>query len=424
MTVGEARLRAEARWGPAWGLAVLFLANVLNLADRTLLGIVTDPVKADLRLTDTQISIVAGFAFVAFNLIVGIFIAGWVDKGNRKAILLGSVILWSSATAGTGLAQDFWSLALARILVGVGEATAFPVALSMIADLFIVPRRPRAVAIFQTSNFVGVVLGSVAAGMLAAAHGWRWMFYLCGAAGAVVFLVILIGLREPARGQHDAVRTPAPGTLWESLKATGRVPGFAWLAMGYAMSGMAVAILPVWAPAFLLRSHGVALADVGKVIGPAVGIGGLAGTILSGMVATWVVRRTGRQASSLLVPLVALPLAAPLYALFLFAPSLGLTMTAVGLMNFLLASSLGPCVALSIGIVAPGMRGVASTLMLAMQGIIGAALAPFLVGVVSDVLAPAFGAESLRYAMMMMIVAPLLASGMLFLAWRRVADDG
>jgi Arabinose efflux permease len=109
-------------WVPAYTLFLLFVSNVFNYADRALLGIVVDPVKADLQLSDTAMSLVSGTAFVLFNLIVGIFIARWVDHGNRKKILLLGITLWSAATALTGLAEGFASLAFTRILVGVGEA--------------------------------------------------------------------------------------------------------------------------------------------------------------------------------------------------------------------------------------------------------------------------------------------------------------
>src|SRR5690606_21594064 len=108
-----------------------------------------------------QISLVSGTAFVLFNLLVGIFIARWVDYGNRKRILMLGIVIWSGATALTGVAQDFWSLGLMRILVGVGEATAFPVAISMISDLFAAPKRPRAISIFHASTFVGLVIGAI-----------------------------------------------------------------------------------------------------------------------------------------------------------------------------------------------------------------------------------------------------------------------
>jgi MFS family permease len=120
------------------------------------------------------------------------------------------------------LAQGFVSLALSRVLVGVGEATAFPVAISMLAVLYSAPRRPRAIAIFQSNVFVGVVLGSILAGVLAATYRWPAMFLICGAAGLVLVAVIAPTLREPERERAGArptwsgrgarrQSTPAPG---------------------------------------------------------------------------------------------------------------------------------------------------------------------------------------------------------------------
>ena len=413
---------APQRRGVAgYSLLLLFLANVLNVADRALLGIVVDPVKADLGLTDTQISIVSGTAFVLFNLIVGIWIARWVDRGNRKWILILGITLWSVATALTGYAQGFASLAATRIMVGVGEATAFPVAISMIADLFAPARRPRAVGIFQASIFVGVVLGSIAAGMLAAAHGWRMMFLICGGAGLVLALVMLPTMREPARGRFDAAAPVGVegSSFFRDIMTLLRAPGFALLSLGTGVGSMAGAILPIWAPTFLLRSHNVALADVGAIIGPAVGIGGVTGTIVAGLLASHFVTKRRGEIHGLIVPMIAMPLAAPFFALYCFAPSLLVTMIAAAVMNFLLASAIGPCFAAAIALSPPKSRAVSSTLMLAASGVIGGALAPLIVGMISDALAPGLGTESLRYAMSVMMVMPPVAAVIIWLAYRQ-----
>jgi MFS family permease len=416
-------LAARARGG---SLLLLFLANLLNVADRALLGIVVDPVKADLNLTDTEISLVSGTAFVLFNLIVGIFIARWVDRGNRKRILILGIMLWSAATALTGVAQGFASLALMRILVGVGEATAFPVAISMIADLFIAPRRPRAIGIFQSSVFVGIVLGSIAAGVLAAMYGWRMMFVICGVAGFVLVLVMVPTMREPSRDEDHAAPNSSPvlADLRGSVVHLVRIPGFTLLSIGVGVGSMVGAVLPAWAPTFLLRSHGVALAEVGALIGPAVGIGGVTGTIASGMLASHLALRRGSEVHGVLVPLFAMPLAVPFYLIFCFAPSLTLTMTAAAIMNFLLSSGMGPCIAAAARMSPPSMRAISSTLMLAASGIIGGALAPLIVGIISDRLAPTLGSESLRYGIAAMAITPLLAWVILWQAYRRAVKAG
>jgi len=290
-------------------LFLLFLANVLNYADRALLGVVVDPVKYDLALSDTEISIVSGAVFTIFNLVMGLYIARWVDIGNRKRILLVGIILWTAATALTGAAQGFWTLAICRVLVGVGEATCFPVAISMLADLYTRDRRPRAFAIFQSSVFLGIVAGSILAGVLAAAHGWRYMFAICGIAGVALVLLIGFTMREPTRTHDTPDDGPAlaPEDLGRALPHLFRVPGFAMLCLGVGISAMPIAILPIWAPTFLMRSHDVPLASVGALIGLPVGIGGVVGTVLAGMLASAICRRRGDEYHGLLVPIAALP---------------------------------------------------------------------------------------------------------------------
>ncbi|MBN8819763.1 MAG: MFS transporter [Sphingomonas sp.] len=406
--------------GAGYTLFLLFLANFLNVADRALLGIVIDPVKADLVLTDTQMSIVSGTAFVLFNLIMGIFIARWVDFGNRKRILILGVALWSGATALTGLATGFWSLGITRILVGVGEATAFPVAISMISDLFSAPRRPRSIAIFQASTFLGIVVGSILAGVLAAAHGWRAMFLICGLSGFALVALMIVSMREPERIGGTEGETGQEADLLHAIGHLMRLPGFVALSLGMAFAGMAVSALPVWAPAFLLRSHGVPLAAVGAIIGPAVGLGGISGTVASGMLASYLVRKRGGDVYGLLVPLIAVPLAAPFYLVFISASSLTLAMTSATVMNFLLATAVGPCIAVAISIAPSRMRAVSSTLMLLALGIIGGAIAPLIVGWASDLLAPQYQGESLRYALATMAPTPLIAGLFIWWSFKRI----
>jgi MFS family permease len=240
----------------AYALTLLFLANMFNYADRALLGIVIEPIRKELLLSDTQISIISGVAFSLFYLIAGVAIARWVDRGNRQLILVLGVALWSGATAATTLAQGFTSLALTRMLVGIGEATVFPVAMSLLADLYPGPKLTRSVSIFQVSAGVGIVIGSVLAGVLAAAHGWRTMFEMFGAAGLILVLLIALTMRPTARTVTDTEPLTLGGTL-SAIKGILAVPGLGLLALGYGLSDMTLASLPVWAPAFLLRSHGV-----------------------------------------------------------------------------------------------------------------------------------------------------------------------
>lgn len=409
-----------------WTLFLLFLANVLNVGDRMLLGVVTEPVRHDLALSDTQMSLANGFLFVAFNLVAGLFIARLADRGNRVRILAVGIAAWSIATAATGLAHDFTALAIARIGVGIGEATAFPAVMSLIPDLFRPQVRGRAMAVFQSSSFVGIVGGTVLAGVLAASLGWRSMFYLCGAGGVLLAAILLLSVREPER---ETPLDPAnDGGLWlagltEGVRRVCSAPEFVPLAVGFGISAMMGAVLGAWGPAFLQRSHGVPLHMIGIVIGPAVGIGGLAGTLISGAIADRLVRRSGSAAAMLRLPLVALPLSAPFMAGFVFAPTLLLTMVSAALMNFLLSCAFVPCVNYAVTRADPGDRALASTVMLAASGLIGGALGPLVVGVLSDALTPQLGMQGLRFAMSAMLVTPLAASAFLWIALRHATTD-
>lgn len=408
-----------------WTLVVLFCANVFNVGDRMLLGMVAEPVKSELGLSDTGLSLANGFLFVLANLAASLFIARLVDRGNRKRILAAGIAAWSVATAATGLAQDFTTLAVARVGLGLGEAAAFPAAMSMIPDLFRPETRGKAIAVYQSSGMVGMVFGTVVAGSLAASFGWRSMFFACGAAGMLLALVTLLTVREPVR----APSAHAPGHAYLSglAAACRRIlaqPGFVFLALAFGTSAILGAVLGNWSPAFLQRSHAMPLDQVGLVLAPAVGLGGVAGTLASGALADWLVGRRGVTADMLRVPLFTLPLAAPFTAGFVLAPTVAGAMACAFVLSLLLGCAVAPCINYAITEADPGDRAVTSAVMLAATGLIGGALGPFMVGVISDSLASELGRESLRYAIGAMAVTPLLATLFLVAAMRQSFERG
>ena len=417
----NAAVRPVSAGTASWTLFVLFLVNAFNVGDRTLLGVVTEPVKLELQLSDTQMSLANGFLFVLFNLVGGLVIARFVDRGNRKRILALGLAGWSIATAATGWAHDFFTLSLARIGVGIGEATVFPAAMSLIPDLFSRNSRGKAIGVFQSSTLIGIIGGTILAGVLAAWLGWRTMFEICGAAGVVLAVVLLLTVREPHRQERQGEASTAPWTrdLVEGLRRILGRPGFVPLALSFGASGMMVAVLGAWGPAFLQRSHDVPLAQVGVVIGPAVGIGGIAGMLVSGALADRLAARHGDSLAMLRVPLIALPLSIPFLAGFVTMPTIGLTMVSAALMNFLVSCAYAPCVSYAVTNVAPGDRGLVSSVLLAAAGLIGSGLGPFIVGVASDFLTPIYGEDGLRYGIAAMIPTPAIALALLWIAVRQ-----
>jgi hypothetical protein len=251
------------------------------------------------------------------------------------------------------------------------------------------------------------------------------MFLICGLAGVALATFVVLTVREPAREQPidpaDDARRWLAG-MAAGLRRVTAIPGFVPLALGFGISAMMGAVLGAWGPAFLQRSHGVPLREVGIVIGPAVGIGGLVGTLASGAIADRLVRKHGSVSAMLRLPLVALPLAAPFMAGFIFAPTLLATMLCAAGMNFLLSCAFVPCINYAVVRAGAGDRALVSTVMLAASGLIGGALGPFIVGALSDNLTPQLGAGGLRFALSAMIASPLLAAVFLFAAFRRAPD--
>lgn len=405
-----------------WGLAVLFLANVFNQGDRMLFGVVADPIRKDLALSDTQLALASGLFFILFNLIGGLFIARVIDRGNRVRILACGVVVWSIATATTGLAHNYVTLSLSRVLVGIGEATVFPAAMSLIPDLFRPAARGRAVSIFQSSNFVGIVGGTIIAGILAASHGWRDMFVICGLAGLIVALLLFVTVSEPAREASADDRDRQ--AYWADFRAgMGRVvsmPGIVPLALALGFALMMGTVMGAWGPAFLLRVHQVPLAEVGLAIGPPVGLGGIVGTLASGFIVDALIRRSGDNRSALLVPIWAVPLALPFMAGFVFLPYLGATLACAAVMNILLSAAVPPVMHFAINAAKPADRGLATTFILMVMGLIGGALGPFIVGAASDLLAPSMGDLALRYAIGVILVTPPIATLLLLQARRSI----
>lgn len=393
-----------------WALAVLFLTNVLNQGDRMLFGVVAEPIRNDLGLSDTQLALVSGLFFVLFSLLGGVFIARHVDRGNRVRILAAGIVLWSLATAWTGLAHSYLTLSLARILVGIGEATAFPVAMSMIPDLFRTEARGRAVSIYQSSNFAGIVGGTILAGVLAALMGWRSMFIVCGAAGLAVAALLALTVREPARARAD---DEFPVAYWTDLvtgfRAVLRIREVLYLSVGLGFTAMMGSVLGAWGPAFLIRLHGIELGQVGILIGPPVGLGGIVGTVASGFLADGVVRRTGRRNAMLRVSLAAVLLSLPFMAGFVFVREIQLALVCAGVMNLLLSAAIPPIMNYAIGLVGPRERGITATVVIILMGLVGGALGPAVVGAISDGWQAEHGAQALRYGLAAMLVSPIIA---------------
>ena len=405
-------------------LLILLLAYIFNFIDRQIIGVLAVPIKAELQLSDTQLSLMGGIAFALFYSGLAIPIAWLADRKSRVNIIAVSVALWSGFTALCGLAQNFWHLFLARMGVGIGEAGGVAPSYALISDFFPREKRGRALAFFSLGIPIGSALGVFFGGWIAQNLDWRAAFVIVGLAGLPAALLVKLGIPEPVRGGFDSVdgAASAPAPPFATVAATlARTPSF-WLLSAGAASGSILGYgLIFWLPSFFSRSFDLELAEVGWFYGSIVLVGGVAGTWLGG----WLGDRIGavNPAAYALIPAVCFLIATPVFAAGLFAPSLavGWVLFAVGQM--LALAWLGPIIAAVQHIVPPNMRASASASFLFINNLIGIGFGIFFLGFMSDAMRAAYGDESLRYSILYGLGFYAL-SGLIYLAAsRRLARD-
>jgi MFS family permease len=240
-------------------LGVLLLIYIFNYADRYLISGLVDPIKAEFGLGDQFMGLLMGPAFALLYTTVGIPIARLADRSNRAAIICAGCFVWSFATGLTGLAVDGWTLALARVGVGIGEAAFVAPAYSILADYFKPERRGVAFSILGLAVYFGQITGYSAGPAIAAAHDWRMAFFVMAVPGMILAAVTWFLVKEPVRRQitTTANQIALPILLHRLAKARAFV--LMMLGMGLAtLSGVGFAF---WGPTLFHRLYNVPLAE-------------------------------------------------------------------------------------------------------------------------------------------------------------------
>lgn len=412
---------AEGRTnGGAVALVVLMVVSIFSYLDRTILSILQVPIKKDLGLTDAQLGALTGLAFALFYATLSVPIARLADRFNRKILIVISLTVWSVMTAMSGFAASFAMLVFFRIGVALGEAGSIPASHSILADYYRPGRRATALAVWGLSLPIGVMLGYLCGGWLAQAVDWRAALWIIGGAGVVLAPVVLLTLREPPRGRHEApVVTAAPAPPWrEALMILVRLKSFRLMLLGGALNNFVLSVVLSWSAPFYTRLHGLTLGQVATALALLTGIGGAVGIFAGG----WLTDRLGRHDASLRPRLVGYVLAAvtPIGLVQYLVPSAPLSIVFGGLVVMLLFFYYAPIIALSHAIVAPSMRAFTSAIILLAVNIIGLGLGPWLTGALSDVLEARFdlGDLAIRYAVAAVMLISL-AAGLCFLGAAR-----
>ena len=249
-------------------LTVLTAINFLNYIDRYVLASVFEPIKRELHFSDMQLGLLSSAFMIAYSITSPAF-GRMGDLFVRKYLIAAGVALWSFATAGAGLANNFWQMFLPRSFVGIGEASYATVAPAIITDYFEEERRGRALAVFYAAIPAGSALGFVLGGELASAFGWRTAFYAVGLPG-LLFALLALAIREPKRGASDrsgrAEGLPPPSLL-ATYRMLARNRTYVTVTLGFIAYTFALGGLAMWAPTFFERHHGMSTAKANEVFG-------------------------------------------------------------------------------------------------------------------------------------------------------------
>jgi len=390
----------------AWGahtvypLGFLTLISAFNYLDRAVLGLALPLIKSEMLVSDTALGLASGLAFAVFYTLLGVPIAWLADRWSRRNVIAIGFAFWSLMTALTRFVADIWQLAIARFLVGAGEACGIAPSNSMIADLFREPRRPLALAVFGLASSLAAIVFYPLIGWTGQHYGWRGMFTASGVPGLVLAVVFFFTVTEPARNMTEGRRTLPPSvSLPGSVHYLLGSRTYLLILIGAMFMGASVYAGSTWNAMYLTRVHHLPIAAVAASIGPLQGICGGAGILLGGFLSDVLGRRDERWL--LRLPAAMCLLAAPAEVLFLFGGNRPAWMIGFGLMSFFALAHQAPIFAAAMSTARAGMRAVAISMLVLASGLLGQIIGPLLVGVLNDHLQQSLGDSAVRYSLLL-----------------------
>ncbi len=415
-----------------WVVGLLAFGLMLSLLDRMVIALMIGPIERDLRLTDTQVSLLQGLAFTIFYVIAGIPLGRLADRWSRGKLAAGSVIAWSAMTMACGYTTSFWQFFVARLGVGVGEAGLAPSAVSLISDYFPKERRARPLAFMTIGSTAGAGLAMMVGGAVVHAVGvqtairlpvvgsvrpWQAVFLILGIVGAL-FGTAFLTVREPIRQDMSSQTQGGFSQVLGFMRRRWRF--FLAQFLGPSLSVMTLVSFHSWIPTLFIRRFGWDPGSTGLAYGLCIGLGGLTGVLSSGWIAERLVatRATGAPlhvafwaALSAVVPAVLCPLAT--------SPALLLSMLFLSSTLLTIPSTLAPAVLQSV--CPNGYRGQVFAIYLLVLSILSYTIAPLSVAVITDVILRNKQELNISIAIVASVCVPLCAISLGFA--RRAFND-
>jgi predicted MFS family arabinose efflux permease len=412
LTTGET---ADANWQRWYVLGLLTLVYAVNIADRYVMSTLIEPIKAELGLSDTRVALLSSSALALFYVFATLPLAALADRGNRRNLVAIALAAWSAMTVVCGFTRTFWQLLLARIGVGIGEAGGTAPSQALLSDYFGWRQRPLALAIYATGVSLGAALASTG-GWFAEQWGWRSVFFIFGAPGLLLALLVWLTIPEPRRGRLDE-RPAARVSGFRGMLgiALGEPALRHALAASFLFSFWAWGIL-LWAPSMLVRSHGMSLGEAGRILFLIHGVGGTAMLLASSAALGPLTRRDARWPAW--YGAAAVGLASVPGVLAVTTRDVALAVPALALFGVVMYGVVGPINSLFQNLAPAPVRAQMAAFALLISNLAYMVVAPQFIGVVSDWLYERHGAESLRLALLPVALTGFWAAWHLYAAAR------
>jgi MFS family permease len=381
-----------------WAVGVLTAAHLVSFIDRFVMSLLLTPIRAQMRLSDTQLGLIQSFSFVLLYSIAGIPLGRLADTADRRRLIAMGLGVWSLATAACAFADSFGELFAARVMVGFGEAALVPAAMSMIAGYMPRAKLTRAVSLFTMGSPLGKVVALIGGAWLLASliphagldlggrhfHPWQVLFLIAALPGLALIPTVL-SLSEPQRATAPQGSNGFSTALAHMAR---HAPAYGVQIAAACLAIILVQSFGAWAPTFFARVHHLSIPQTGYLVGAVTLVASPLGNLFGGWATDALVRR-GIRAAPLTVIGASLFMAIPTVLLLASAPTTATAAVAFGLLTFLLSTTAGPCLA-GVQMLTPiHQRGAATAVYMCVMTLVSVGVGPTLVGVISDVV---FGA--------------------------------
>lgn len=414
--------RERTPFQAGWALALLTLVFGFNQLDRGIVAILLESIKAEMHLSDTLLGLMTGLGFSFVYFLTAFPLGRLADRTNRIRIISIGLIFYSMMAAVMGFAQNVYQLIACRSLVAVGEASGNAPSNAVIADLYPHAKRSRAIAIWSGGSYLGLFVGLTAGGWIHAHYGWRAALLITASPGVVVGLLLLLTVRDPARGSTEPTsRTHHAKSLAETAKILFSQRSYVMLVIAMMLATFTAYSLQAWVPSFLSRVHHLDKAAVGFYAGFFKGLMGLFGILAGGLLTHQIIKRRPHLIG--IVPVVSALLLPFAMMVFLHSRDVSVSLAALALAGFLIPAYTAPGFTMLHSVVPPSARAFATTVLLAVASLVGLGCGPLVVGFLSDLFTPWAGSDSLRYALIFPGLLPFLTAFFFYLSARSLAED-